>query len=88
MTMKNLRVKTIGLLLLAAISAPTAAAEIEAGACGWKGECTWIDNNGSVHHCESNGNVAVIAGEDNHVNYCHDESNSTASGTSFLVPSF
>lgn len=56
-----------------ASAASVAEFEIEAGACGWGGECTWVDNNGETHNCESNGNVAVILGNDNHVNYCHEE---------------
>lgn len=53
---------------------PAASAKVidETGVC-IKSECKWVDNNGEIHNCESNGNVAIINGHDNRVNYCHDE---------------
>lgn len=77
-----------GCALFALATTPGAGAavgDIEAGACGWGGTCTWVDNNGETHNCESNGNVAVILGNDNHVNYCHEEpGNGTSSQSTRL----
>lgn len=81
-TMKKL-LCLAGCALVAVATIPTATADFEAGGCVFA-QCTWVDNNGNSYSCESNGNVAVIAGDDNSVNYCHDESNETASESALL----